>query len=234
MFFGLYLPLLKKSNFFFTNTGSVWGSCLRLVVRKPIRNISRYNKLPSSTQNINDSKLAALCAKQDRNAQKLLYQQFYGQMMSVCMRYASSKDEAGEMLNDGFMKVFAHIQEYKPEHSLQGWIRRIMVNNAIDAFRRNRQYAHQLDIEAAEEVNVSPDVIEHFAAEDIIRIIQDLPPVYKVVFNLYAIEGYSHKEIADQLQITESTSRANLAKARAKLQLIIKETEPTIYERYAK
>ncbi|WP_091514292.1 RNA polymerase sigma factor [Flexibacter flexilis] len=190
--------------------------------------------MPSSTQNINDSKLAALCAKQDRNAQKLLYQQFYGQMMSVCMRYASSKDEAGEMLNDGFMKVFAHIQEYKPEHSLQGWIRRIMVNNAIDAFRRNRQYAHQLDIEAAEEVNVSPDVIEHFAAEDIIRIIQDLPPVYKVVFNLYAIEGYSHKEIADQLQITESTSRANLAKARAKLQLIIKETEPTIYERYAK
>lgn len=190
--------------------------------------------MPSSNQNINDSQLAVLCTKQDRNAQKLLYQRFYGQMMAVCMRYAGNKDEAAEMLNDGFMKVFVNIRDYKPEYSLQGWIRRIMVNNAIDAFRKNRQYAHQLDIEAADEVNLQPDVIDHFAAEDIIKMIQDLPPVYKVVFNLYAIEGYSHKEIAEQLQITESTSRANLAKARAKLQNIIKETEPTIYERYAK
>ena len=189
----------------------------------------------NSIKNIDEKKLAAHCAQQDRNAQKLLYQRFYGEMMAVCMRYTNSRAEAAEVLNDGFMKVFENIGNYKPEYSLQGWIRKIIVNTAIDAFRKNRQYYFMLDVEAADdEQNMSPEVLETFAAEDIIKMIQELPPVYKLVFNLHAIEGYSHQEIAEQLDITESTSRANLAKARKKLQQMIQQTEPTIYARYAK
>lgn len=191
--------------------------------------------MSSNFKNIDEKKLAAHCVKHDGNAQKLLYQRFYGEMMAVCMRYANNRAEAAEILNDGFLKVFENIGKYQPEYSLQGWVRKIIVNTAIDTFRRNRQYYFMMEAESAnEEQTLQPAIIDHFAAEDIIKLIQELPPVYKVVFNLYVIEGYSHQEIAEQLQITESTSRANLVKARRKLQQMIQQLEPSIYERYAK
>jgi len=165
------------------------------------------------------------CINNEAWAQKKLYEEHFTVMYPVCQRYATDDDEAMDILHEGFIKVFRHISKYTIGTSLASWIKRIMVNTAIDHYRK-RSRRRTEDIDAAYSLSSSdPHAINHLAAEEIIRALQCLSPAYRSVFNLYIIEGYSHKEVADKLGISESTSRSNLVKARQKLKsmLLIKE-----------
>jgi len=165
------------------------------------------------------------CVKGKRKHQQKLFELFYGKMTGVCMRYAKNSDEAQDMVQNGFIKVFAKLEVYNFTGSLEGWIRRIMVNTAIDQIRKNKRDPFSIEddsrIQNLEE-DIPFDVEETemetvVKAEKAIQAISELSPAYKMVFNLYVIEGYTHKEIADYLGISEGTSKSNLAKAKQKL-----------------
>lgn len=178
-----------------------------------------------STQNAKSStdeaRLIDGCLAEERWAQKELYEKHYGKMMGVCLRYSNNSEDAKDILNEGFIKVFRYLHRYKIGTSLEGWIRRIMINTSIDFYRKAIRHRTE-DIEHAENTTVSgEDAISNYSAKEILSIIQKLPPSYRAVFNLYAIEGYSHKEVAAQLGISESTSRSNLVKARTKLKALL-------------
>ena len=161
--------------------------------------------------------VSALC-RQERWAQQLLYEQHYGKMMGICLRYAGSRDEALDLLHEGFIKAFQNIGKYRPGTSISAWIRTIMVNTCIDYYRRNVRRRTE-DLDSIYSVSTDdPDVLSHLTEQEILAAVQELSPAYRAVFNLYVVEGYSHKEIGEALNITESTSRSNLVKARAKLQ----------------
>jgi RNA polymerase sigma factor (sigma-70 family) len=165
--------------------------------------------------------LIQACVARERWAQQKLYEEFYGKMMGVCLRYANSDDDALDILHEGFIKVFKHIASYQPGTALSAWIRRIMVNTAIDYYRKNSRRRTD-DLETAYDLsNDDADAISQCSEQDILQAITQLTPAYRTVFNLYVIEGFSHREISEQLDITESTSRSNLVKARLKLQAIL-------------
>ena len=167
---------------------------------------------------VTEEELIKGCIKNERLAQKRLYERYYGKMMGVCMRYASHREQATEMLNLGFLKVFNSIQKYAEKGSnLEAWMYRIMVNTAIDYLRAEIRHQHA-DIEKSVYVEDTADVLADLAAEQIMAMINELTPAYRAVFNLYVIEGYNHAEIGKLLGINEGTSKSNLAKARAKLQ----------------
>ena len=166
--------------------------------------------------------LVQACIARERWAQQKLYEEYYGKMMGVCLRYANSEDDALDILHEGYIKVFKHIGSYQPGTALSAWIRRIMVNTAIDYYRKVTRRRTE-DIETAYDLSGDEaDAISQCSEKDILKAITQLTPAYRTVFNLYVIEGYSHKEIADKLEITESTSRSNLVKARLKLQALLK------------
>ena len=168
--------------------------------------------------NYQESDLIEACVRKERWAQRVLYEEHYGKMMGVCLRYANNSDDALDILHEGFIKVFKHIAKYQPGTSLTAWIRRIMVNTAIDYYRKNIRRRTE-DLEQAYDVeSLQADAISQCTEKEILAAVQELSPAYRTVFNLYVIEGYSHKEIAELLDITESTSRSNLVKARLKLQ----------------
>ncbi|MDX5347176.1 MAG: sigma-70 family RNA polymerase sigma factor [Hymenobacteraceae bacterium] len=168
-----------------------------------------------------DKELIEGCRKGDLKFQKLLYKQFYGFALSVCMRYVDNRDEASEILNDGFMKVFTNIGNFDQGKSFKGWIRRIMVNTAIDHYRKNKHHYSTLDLVYADSETTTEDVMEKISAAEIMAMVQQLSPSYRMVFNLYVMEGYTHPEIAEKLEITEGASKSNLHKARVKLQKMI-------------
>jgi RNA polymerase sigma-70 factor (ECF subfamily) len=164
--------------------------------------------------------LAALC-QGDRAAQRVLYETYYGQLMSVCQRYVSNDHEAMDLLHESFIKIFAKISRYQAGTSLVAWMRRIAVNTAIDHYRKAvRRRTEDLD-QAYSLSSNDPDVISQYSAKEILAAVQKLTPTYRAIFNLYVVEGYSHREIAEQFEITESTSRSNLVKARSKLQKML-------------
>ena len=166
--------------------------------------------------------LITACIRKERWAQKMLYEEHYPKMMGVCLRYAGNQDEALDILHEGFIKVFKNLNKYEPGTSLYSWIRRIMVNTAIDYYRKMVRRRTE-DIETAYHVsNSDTDALSQLSEQEILQAIQELSPAYRAVFNLYILEGYSHREIADLLEITESTSRSNLVKARLKLQAKLK------------
>jgi len=166
--------------------------------------------------------LIQACVQKERWAQKSLYENYYGNLMGVCLRYSNNREDALDILHDGFIKVFKHIEKYKPGTSLIAWMRRIMVNTAIDFYRKAvRRRTEDLDKVYDKKINEA-DAISEMSEKEVLAAIRTLSPSYRTVFNLYVIEGYSHKEIAGQLDITESTSRSNLVKARMKLRQIIK------------
>ncbi len=171
--------------------------------------------------NNEENDLISACIRNDRDAQQLLYQEYYGKMMGVCLRYSNNKDDALDILHEGFIKVYKNISKYQPGTSLSAWMRRIMVNTAIDFYRKNVRRRTE-DLETAYSISTdAPDAISQVTEKEILAAVQTLSPAYRSVFNLYVIEGYSHKEIANQLGITESTSRSNLVKARHKLKAIL-------------
>jgi RNA polymerase sigma factor (sigma-70 family) len=169
----------------------------------------------------NERGLIEACISRERWAQQRLYEEYYPKMMGVCMRYANNDDDALDILHEGFIKVFKHVSAYQPGTSLSAWIRRIMVNTAIDYYRKTVRRRTE-DIETAYNLSSSDaDAISQCSERDILAAVKKLTPAYRAVFNMYVIEGFSHREIADQLEITESTSRSNLVKARLKLQAIL-------------
>lgn len=168
-----------------------------------------------------EQNLVQACINKERWAQKKLYEDNYPKMMPVCLRYANHREDAMDILHEGFIKVFIHIEKYQPGTSLHSWIRRIMVNTAIDYYRKEvRRRTESLD-NAYKERSNDPDVVSLMSAAEITACLQELSPAYRAVFNLYVVEGFPHKDIADQLGISESTSRSNLVKARVKLRNII-------------
>lgn len=161
------------------------------------------------------------CIRKEMWAQKRLYEDYYPAMMGVCLRFANNEEDAVDILHEGFIKVYKHIAKYQPGTSLSAWIRRIMVNTSIDYYRKNIRRRTD-DIEQAYHLSTEEaDAVSQFSEQEILQAIQVLTPAYRAVFNLYVVEGYSHKEIGEMLDITESTSRSNLVKARMKLQQLL-------------
>jgi RNA polymerase sigma-70 factor (ECF subfamily) len=157
--------------------------------------------------------LLAKCQRQDIHAQKLLYQQFAGYALSVCVRYVPAREEAQEIMHDGFLKVLQNLDKYDRQKQFKLWLRRIMINTAIDYCRKNVKFNNQ-EILPEHENEAVENGLDNLSAQEILQFVQELSPTYRLIFNLYAIEGYAHKEIAEQLNITEATSRSTLAKAR--------------------
>ena len=173
--------------------------------------------------NYNERDLIRACVHKERWAQQVLYEEFFSPLMAICLRYTKNEDEAMDLLHESFIKIFRSINKYKPGTSLGAWMRRITINTAIDQYRKNTRRRTE-DIDKAFDLrSQDADPISQFTEKEILIAVQQLSPAYRTVFNLYVIEGYSHKEIAKQLQITESTSRSNLVKARLKLQKMVKE-----------
>jgi RNA polymerase sigma-70 factor (ECF subfamily) len=157
-----------------------------------------------------------------------MYTSFYGYAMSVCDRYTNNQDDAVEILNDGFLKVFKEIHRYQPAYadvvgSFMGWLRKIMVYTAIDHFRRNQKHRFTADIDNGiiQIASAGEDALDRISYDEIIRSIQKVTPGYWTVFNLFVIEGFSHEEIAEKLDISVGTSKSNLSKARKQLQKIL-------------
>jgi len=162
------------------------------------------------------------CLSGKRKAQQALYNLFSEQMFGVCQYYSKDYTEAEDTLHEGFMKVFQNIGQFGNKGSLAGWIRRIMINTALEKYRKQRQlYALNDDTDFVDDIDFS-EVINDISAQDLIKLIRELSPKYRVVFNLYAIEGYSHKEIGEMLGISEGTSKSNLSRARYILQEKVK------------
>jgi RNA polymerase sigma factor (sigma-70 family) len=171
------------------------------------------------------------CKNGSRLSQKRLYQQFFGYGMSVSMRYASTREEAQEICQDGFVKAFSKINDCTSIGSFKGWFRRIMVNTAIDHYRKKRSSQPFLDDldSIVGLVTVESSGLDNISLEEKLSMVNELPPACKVAFNLYAVEGFSTSEIAESLQIAEGTVRANLAKARFRLQKMIEESDKIKY-----
>lgn len=158
------------------------------------------------------------CIKEDKHCQIELYKRYSGKMMAVCLRYANSRMEAEDMLQDGFIKVFDNIGKFKMEGSLEGWVRRIMVNTAINKIRANKVRFEEIGDDKDEFRYEDMSVVDRMSEQDILNLINKMPQGYRYVFNMYAIEGFSHKEIADRLGIEEASSRSQYAKAKKYLQ----------------
>jgi RNA polymerase sigma factor (sigma-70 family) len=165
------------------------------------------------------------CLRRDANAQRQLYDTFSSKMYSICYRYVKDSMEAEDILVTSFMKVFDKINQFKSEGSFEGWIRRIVVNEALTYLRRNRSMYLETELEQADREPDYNMLGDHLEAEDLMNMIKELPTGYRIVFNLYAIDGYSHKEIADQLGISENTSKSQLSRARTYLQKMLAETD---------
>jgi RNA polymerase sigma factor (sigma-70 family) len=171
------------------------------------------------------------CKIGDRKAQELLYKQLASKMLGVCMRYATDRMEAEDMLQNGFIKVFQKISDYRGEGSFEGWVRRIMVHSSIEYYRKHHKMMQVVDLqESGYEQSVNPEAASNLGAKDLMAMIQRLSPGYRMVFNLYAVEGYSHKEIAEMVGITEGASKSQLSRARAILKEQIEKLEAKKYE----
>ncbi len=177
------------------------------------------------------------CVKAKRDSQKLLYQQYYGYSLGICMRYCSSDVDAEEILNDGFLKVFKALHSFNPqfsniEASFKGWVKRIMINTAIDHLRKNNKRFLVVEI-FDNHFNITDETetsIERMTYQEILAVVQRLTPVYRTVFNLFVIDGYKHEEIAQQLKITVGASKSNLSKARVNIKKMLLETDIKYYE----
>lgn len=158
--------------------------------------------------------------------QKALYERYSPAMYGICLRYAKDPDEAADILQEGFIKIFTHLEYYRHEGSFEGWIRRIIINTAINHLLRQKKYKMHEDIEEMNgEIVLDPSAVSRLQHRDLLHLVQQLPAGYRMVFNLYEIEGYSHKEIADMLGISINTSKTQLLHARRYLQRRILETE---------
>jgi RNA polymerase sigma-70 factor (ECF subfamily) len=184
-----------------------------------VKNVENKDKL---------KKIIEGCLRNDRRSQEELFKLFYGKMLPVCMRYMPDRDTAQEVLQEGFIKVFEKLGAFDFKGSFEGWIRRIIANTAIDAIRKSKRDPYLTDNDNDFKLGASDPMVEReeaeftdLKAEIAMEAIQKLSPAYRTVFNLFVLEDYSHKEIAELLGISEGTSKSNLAKAKMNLQKIV-------------
>jgi len=159
------------------------------------------------------------CAKHDRKAQQELFRQYSRFLLGVCLRYATDKAEAEDILQESFLKIYFNIKEYSGTGSFQGWLRKVAVNTAITHYHKNLKYRYHVDIDeyVSEETGVSSFEEDLFTSEELYMVLSELPSGYRMVFNLYAVEGYKHKEIAEMLGIDTNTSKSQYSRAKAAL-----------------
>lgn len=162
--------------------------------------------------NINE--LITGCCKKERSSQEALYRNFFGYALSICLRYAQNRDEAVEIMNDGFLKIFHHIETFDTSRSFKTWLARIMVNTSIDFLRGKKKLVFTDDINQVPEPGTDEKIIDKLSYDELLKHVQALPPAYRTVFNLYVMEGFQHQEIAAMLRISEGTSKSNLFKAK--------------------
>ena len=175
-------------------------------------------------------KLISGCLKNNRRAQEELFKLYYGKMLGVCMRYISDRDSAEDVLQDGFIKIFDKLKAFNYEGSFEGWMRRIIANTAIDSIRKSKKNPILTDNDEDFKIGADNTLIDNeeigvigLKAEIAMEAINTLSPAYKAVFNLYVLEEYTHREIAEILGISEGTSKSNLWKAKLNLQKVLKE-----------
>lgn len=172
---------------------------------------------------MNDEQLVKKCLEKDSLAQKQLFDSFSRKMMGVCLRYTKDAEEAQDVLQIGFVKVFEKLHLFNNEGSLEGWIRKVVINTALDQIRKNKKFENNIDLAAVDYQipSENENVLGQLSVNDLLKIIQAMPTGFRTVFNMYAIEGYSHQEIADQLNISINTSKSQYSRARVYLQRII-------------
>lgn len=189
-------------------------------------------KMLRINKSLTEEELIEGCRKGKSLSQKKLYDRLAPKMLGVCMRYVKDRDEAEHLMIGSIVKVFEKINQFKNEGSFEGWVRRIVVNDCLMYIRKNKAMGLEIDIDSAIETPDLTKLEDSLEAEDLLKIINELPVGYKTVFNLYAIEGYGHAEIAEMLEINENTSKSQLSRARKWLQKrlvdIEKETEVTL------
>lgn len=178
-----------------------------------------------------DAELVKGCLADKRQSQHLLYERFAPEMKGVCLRYAQTSFEAEDLMHDGFVKVFRHLGSFKFECPLGAWIRKIMVNTALSYYRQKRHQTEFAELEILVNVAEPEPEMQHLAAEELMEMVRSLPDKYRLVFNLYGIEGYSHKEIAELLGITEVTSRSQFLRARHLLREMVNQEDKIRYEK---
>jgi len=168
---------------------------------------------------MDEKQLLTDCINGNHHAQKRLYEKYAGKMYAVCLRYAKDKSTAEDYLQEGFIRVFSKLSKFRSEGSFEGWIRTIMVNTSLEMLRKNNILTKSEDYQQAINlIEPDPSIIEKLQEEQLLECIQSMPPGFRAVFNLYAIEGYNHREIGDMLNISEGTSKSQFARARAWLQ----------------
>jgi len=181
---------------------------------------------------VTEQELVRGCAEKSARHYRLLFERYYGKMFNVCRRYAKNHEEARDMVQEGFIRIYRNILQYRGEGSFEGWMRRVMVTTCINYYRKHHskemvEYADNMHLASVADEAENNSGFElngtkaYYDAERLLKLIQNLPAGYRMVFNLHALEGYSHFEIAQKLHITESTSRSNLAKARQKLKQML-------------
>lgn len=180
-----------------------------------------------------ETQLIAALKRGESKAHKVVYERFAGKMLAVCTRYCANRDDAEEVMLDGFMRVFEKIEQFREDGSFEGWVRRVMVTESLMFLRKNKQWRQEIPLE---DVTVEPDYAwadTNLNENELLRLVNQLPDGYRTVFNLYAIEGYSHAEIAETLGISEGTSKSQLSRARTLLQANLKksEQEPALQRR---
>lgn len=168
-------------------------------------------------------KIIKKCASGDERAQAKLYQMFSPKMFGVCLRYAKDNTEAEDNLQEGFVNVFTYINKFRHEGSFEGWMRRIMVNVSLEKYRKQHLMYPVEDISVYESQTYTDDILDKISAKELVSQIQQLPPRYQMVFNLYVMEGMNHKEISEEMKISVGTSKSNLARARDILKRKVKE-----------
>lgn len=176
-----------------------------------------------------EEKLVKDCARGKARAQEELYHRHYRTMFGVCLRYTQDREVAEDILQEGFIKVFTNIDRYRGTGSLEGWIRRIMVNTALEHHRKMARFLPIVELDEALDADSGHDVVSDMGQQEILELIQALPDGYRTIFNLYAIEGFTHREIASKLDISEGTSKSQFARARRHLQESIIKLQPDVY-----
>ncbi len=180
---------------------------------------------PNNDKVILYNRLIDRCKNNDREAQYKLYNLLSGKMFAVCLRYAKHREAAEDLLQEGFVKVFTNIDKFRKEGSFEGWVRRIVVNTAVEHYRKSTKMYPVVNVDDVNKDIPWTDSGDELELEDVLKMINKLSPGYKTIFNLYVVEGYSHKEIGELLEISEGTSKSQLARARYLLMDMVKKSE---------
>ena len=172
------------------------------------------------------------CLAGNSLAQRTLFKQYFGYAKSVCLRYSSSVEEAEEVLNEGFLKVFQNLDRYDVNQPFKAWLRTIMINTAISYYRKSKKYLQDtVSLEDAPYPRFEENILDKITAEEILDLVQQIRPIYRTVFVMYVVDGYNHREIADLLHLNEATVRSHFVRARARLQHLVTQHYPELFSK---